>query len=405
MMPAHGFCRYCDCELPEPPSTGRPPAYCSGRCRQAAYRARRTTEVPTAPTASHADIRVREFAEDLLQESRHLLRLLSANDGSSLEPVQHAAQLAHTVDKLTAALVVRARSGNTPWELLGSALDMRPETARKTFRVARSGTPRSAAPRTTDPVRSPSPSGGWSTAPAVPQSRLAPVLARLARISRLSQRELASRMDVSPTQLSRILSGQRFPRWELVERLARICGADPVVLRQVWQEDQSRREGETRPSSEGTLHFALRELHLNAGAPDLRRLVQQCPHARDAGELAAVLCGTRDPSHGLLADLVTALDGDLEHFRTLWQDLDVPHERPPAVPWQHARVSAATATDAADRRREPTTTSERVNRVMQSFSHVLGTSPFSVGVPPADVRASQRMRQSRLGPVRRLLPP
>ncbi|QMU69347.1 helix-turn-helix transcriptional regulator [Streptacidiphilus sp. P02-A3a] len=251
-MNAPACCLYCGRELPQRPSAiGRPLAYCNARCRQAAYRGRRSDNATAVPDPPQSDGPAAEFADDLLQEARHLIRLLTVRNASAIEPVEQAAQLARTLDKLTVALVHRARAGHVSWQRLATALDMRPETARKAFRSAPPPANRSVAPRPAEPDQPDRPEvTGWTSTPTHPHSWLAPVLSRLHRASGLTQRDLADRVGVSPSLLSRVLTGERFPNWPLTERLSRACGADPVVLQKVWQ-DEWRRQEQSPPAVMG----------------------------------------------------------------------------------------------------------------------------------------------------------
>jgi transcriptional regulator with XRE-family HTH domain len=74
------------------------------------------------------------------------------------------------------------------------------------------------------------------------RSHLAPVLTSLHRASRLPLRLLAARLGISCLHASQILSGERFPGWRLTERFARACGADPLVLRKVWEDERFRED-------------------------------------------------------------------------------------------------------------------------------------------------------------------
>ncbi|MFD4955179.1 helix-turn-helix domain-containing protein [Streptomyces sp. NPDC058451] len=123
---------------------------------------------------------------------------------------------------------------------------------------------------TSDAVASPSPAAAAGTdtltsiSPTIAHRDLATVLSSLQRASGLSVRALAIRSNVSPSFLSRLMSGERFPAWKYVAAIARACGADPEVLRKVWEASNARRDSQPRPAS---LASALRFLHLRAGSP------------------------------------------------------------------------------------------------------------------------------------------
>ncbi|MFJ2080924.1 helix-turn-helix domain-containing protein [Streptomyces anulatus] len=90
------------------------------------------------------------------------------------------------------------------------------------------------------------------------------VLSNLQRASGYSLRALSKRTSLSPSFLSRTMNGERFPSWEATASLARACGADPEVLRKVWEDAEARRSRKAA-KPEG-LASALRHLHLRAGS-------------------------------------------------------------------------------------------------------------------------------------------
>ncbi|WP_333768649.1 helix-turn-helix domain-containing protein [Streptomyces sp. IBSBF 2435] len=78
------------------------------------------------------------------------------------------------------------------------------------------------------------------------QSHLAPVLSQLHRASGMPLRILASRLGIPSAHAAALLSGECFPGWSLAERFARACGADPLVLRKVWEDARLRAERQHR---------------------------------------------------------------------------------------------------------------------------------------------------------------
>ncbi len=63
---------------------------------------------------------------------------------------------------------------------------------------------------------------------------------RVLRLARMPQDEVAASVGVSSHALDRYLAGAELPSRPLLERFARTCGADPIVLLMV-REDQQRR--------------------------------------------------------------------------------------------------------------------------------------------------------------------
>ncbi|SHM43261.1 helix-turn-helix domain-containing protein [Actinacidiphila paucisporea] len=72
------------------------------------------------------------------------------------------------------------------------------------------------------------------------RSHLAPVLRQLHRARGMPLRALAARLGIPAADTAAILSGERFPGWSLTERFAQACGADPLVLRKVWEDARLR---------------------------------------------------------------------------------------------------------------------------------------------------------------------
>lgn len=328
-MPTTSGCLNCGTPLPDRTGApGRPQEYCGKPCRQDAYRKRRGTA--TAPASAAADdTAARELAHDLLEEARHLLRLLDRPDAPLLDSVEQSVTISRAADSLTAALVGRARRGRVPWARLGSALAMQPDTARRAYRTQ---TTSSAA--STSPSQNAAMAPAWQAAPTQPEftrqsrSHLAPVLSRLQRASRLPLRTLADRMGVSTSQISRILSGERFPNWNLTERFAHICGADPMVLRKVWEDEKLRDDQPLRPPRQirepkAQLQIALRTLYIKAGRPSPKSLAEATHHTLLPRDVTASLAGC-PATWARLADLVQTLGGDPSYFHPLWQATQAP---------------------------------------------------------------------------------
>lgn len=321
------WCLHCNAELPvRTGSPGRPAEYCGSVCRQAAYRQRRRPKAgQQASQAAAVDTAARELARDVLEEARHLVRLLERPDAPLLDPVEQAVTLARGMESLTAALVQRARHGRVTWTRLGAALSVQADTARRTYRADVIGRRISVASAESVP------SGQAEVEAAAPtqppheprqsRSHLAPVLSRLQRASAVTLRTLADRLGISPSLVSRILSGERFPSWQLTERFAHICGADPMVLRKVWEDEKlhEHRPRSTLPPADdpaARLQVALRTLHIKAGRPPVRVLAEATRHSLAPEEVATSLTGRA--SWPQLADLVQTLGGDPAYFLPLW---------------------------------------------------------------------------------------
>ncbi|MGK5549902.1 helix-turn-helix domain-containing protein, partial [Streptomyces sp. URMC 127] len=167
---------------------------------------------------------------------------------------------------------------------------------------------------------------------------LAPVLSMLARASQKPMKELSERTRCSASYLSRILSGERIPTWELTERFARACGADPAVLRSVWETERLRTNGpllDTEDEGEGEddddphragarLLRALRTLHVRAGQPTAHDIATASKRQLTPTLITAVLDGTQFPGWRDLISLLHVLGGDITYFQPLWETANRP---------------------------------------------------------------------------------
>lgn len=59
------------------------------------------------------------------------------------------------------------------------------------------------------------------------------------RDMRLSQKELCSRLGISPALLSLIENDKRDPSWELVRRLVKLFGIDVIIDGLDWRRDDT----------------------------------------------------------------------------------------------------------------------------------------------------------------------
>lgn len=77
------------------------------------------------------------------------------------------------------------------------------------------------------------------------RSHLGQVLDQLIRLASLGGTDTASAMGLSAQHLSALVTGEEFPSRLLTERLARVCGADPMILLKVWDDERCRRSRPT----------------------------------------------------------------------------------------------------------------------------------------------------------------
>ncbi|MEW2530666.1 helix-turn-helix transcriptional regulator [Streptomyces sp. NPDC047071] len=407
-------CLYCGAPLPPRDGRGRPSEYCKPACRQAAYRERQRAKserrrqdgregekLPPRPVAADPApdplLVLAELAADTQEELRHLVRLMAPSHHSSALELVELAQLVRTrMDALTAGLVGHARSRRIPWNDLGTVLNISPETARRVYhprRIAHQlrkhllNTPTRTAPD--DPANPPPPTaqpaetedeGPPALRPSLrSSSHLAPVLSRLQRASGLSLRQIGLHVRVSPSYLSRVLTGECLPTWELAERIAQAVGADSEALRKVWEDDRARLKndpantGPQQASPHDSLHSALRVLHRRAALPSSHLLAAQSGGHLTEREVSDILRGDHTATWPQVRHLVLALDGVPDFFKPLWEQ---------------AHRDAHTGPRPAD------TPAHRVNRLLTAFGDTLTTSDSAL-TPNARLRRRTRAEHIR----------
>ncbi|WP_190201666.1 helix-turn-helix domain-containing protein [Streptomyces djakartensis] len=357
-----------------------------------------------------------ELAKDIQDGARDLARLLPASDGE--EPLRRIAQLHEQLDGLTAAVVGRARYRRLTWSAISSTLRISEDTARHRYteryilrrlaRFNRSETPLTSlaglfnnpvapaadspeGPAGSDAVGESRDSGserGDGSDQSVPvessgaaYNRLAPILSMLIRTAQLTNKEVSGRIGCSASYLSRILSGERVPTWALTRKVARTCGADPEVLRTVWESEklsEKNREPAVTPDeapmpAAERLRTAVHTLHLRAGRPAPNDIAVASGWLLSAGAVASILEATVLPHHDLLEAFVRVLGGDVDRFKQL---LDAARReategaallRPSS---SHSATAAATGpSTTAESDADPHPTGP--DAVMETFSEVL----------------------------------
>jgi transcriptional regulator with XRE-family HTH domain len=345
-----------------------------------------------------------EIAKDIQDSARDLARLLPSFDGE--EPLRRIAQLHEQLDGLTAGIVGRARYRRVTWATISSILRVSEDTARHRYteryilrRLARfnrseaaltslpglfSSTvthsaaspdaPASGGDTADDPCDSGTDRGDGSDqlAPVEPTgaayNRLSPILSMLIRTAQLTNKQVSSRIGCSPSYLSRILSGERVPTWDLTRKFAQACGADPVVLRTVWEteklSEKSREPAAPDPDAPPLpaaeqLRAAVRTLHLRAGRPAPSDIAVASRWLLSASAVASILESTILPHRDVLKTFVRVLGGDVDHFNQL---LDDAHRE--AAPGE---VLLQTSTHQTPHDAHPT----GADAVMETFSKVL----------------------------------
>jgi transcriptional regulator with XRE-family HTH domain len=156
------------------------------------------------------------------------------------------------------------------------------------------------------------------------------VLSRLQIATGIPLRQLGLRTQVSASYLSRVLSGEKFPTWELTEKLALALGADSDTLRKVWSDERQRNRAHCRtsrtqspnpaPEQASSLPAALRTLHQRAACPTPYSLAVATAHAVSPDDIRKILHGEMRGTWEQVAALIRAMDGEPSFFHPHWEE-------------------------------------------------------------------------------------
>ncbi|MEW2297077.1 helix-turn-helix transcriptional regulator [Streptomyces sp. NPDC006743] len=345
-----------------------------------------------------------EVIRDLQDDARVLLRQLEPDDTEQI--LEQVRQMRTRLDCLTAGLVGRARLGQVTWARIGLALSVSEDTARHRYtddyivrRLKQVGhlpsVPTSLRALYEEPARhvagGPASTGGelpdQVEAAGAAYNRLAPVLSMLARASELPLHELARQSRCSASYLSRMLSGHRVPSWKITERFARACGADPVVLRKVWETEQLRRREPRRPAADPSeidsldgistqaqaiqrLMAALRTLHVRAGQPSAQQICIASRWRLQASQVTDILDGAATCDWPTLFQLVQAMGGSADYFHPLWQAASGHRDRPAEPQSTGAEAVPPQSADA-----QPPGHADNAHNLISKFGDILGSAP------------------------------
>ncbi|MEV7862954.1 helix-turn-helix transcriptional regulator [Streptomyces hirsutus] len=249
--------------------------------------------------------------------------------------LERAEAIRRELDIYTAAAVQDARHRGEKWDSVARAAHVAPETARARWgpeRVARMmdlhANDKRAAPTRWRGSQPPwvadvsEDAGGDAGADVVsPAGQLAAALTQLQVASGLTIREVADFTMLSPSFISRVLSGDRLPTWDLTCSLAVLFGSDPAELRVLFEAAHGMTAQWRQPvaAAIAQLHAAVRGLYLAAASPTAERIEQLSSKAVTAFEARRVLAGIDVPEWEVLAALVCALGGRPHDFKPLWE--------------------------------------------------------------------------------------
>ncbi|MFG3499347.1 helix-turn-helix domain-containing protein [Streptomyces sp. NPDC047928] len=344
-------CSNCGKEYKHTVRPGRPKAFCSTACKAAA---RGSSTEPPDHTQHDEDLRA--TTEDLHLAVTTLLTTVQ-DGGTSANLMRQVTDLQRLLQNVEAAVVGRGRARGDSWD------DICRSTGRGTERMRKKWTQDAItrrldlvrATRATGSVPAPDSSNGShdqragtpctaTTDPAdgaarppsqTPAQQLAAAMSFLQRATRKSIKETALDMGVSPSHVSRILSGTRRPSWPVVQRFAAACHASHHELRDLWEAAQRPPAPDTPAREPAPLdpakakekfHTSLRALYLAAGRPDLWT-IQHATSPRThlpIRKISRALSGGDIPDWDTAARIILALHGRPAELRPLWQAATTP---------------------------------------------------------------------------------
>ncbi|MFK4152932.1 helix-turn-helix domain-containing protein [Streptomyces fungicidicus] len=323
--PRYDICRHCQERFPQASGPGRKKEYCSVKCRRKAQRERdgrlgRQQARSALPMG-------RRIAEDLQALSAALLE--AEYDGRSLkELLRCASDVAREVEYYMTAAVQDARNTGASWDQVAEAARVSTTTARTRWsegrvkeRLQRRATQRAAVRQPVtpsveglDPMRE---------QPLSQAAKLASALSHLHRASDLTIREVAEHLSVSPSYVSRILSGERTPSWTVTCSLVQLCGGDPAELSVLFESAHGLVPPGRHaiPDAVARLQAALQGLHLAAGRPELEVIRKASRGMLSSQAISEILAGEMVPGWEQTSALVTALGGWPADLRPLWESV------------------------------------------------------------------------------------
>ncbi|MEU3226748.1 helix-turn-helix domain-containing protein [Streptomyces sp. NPDC006976] len=263
---------------------------------------------------------VRDVAEDSVIVSDALLNRAFDPTATATELLDLFNTLARLAQEGTEALVVCQRSQGKPLSELAPKLNLTEDRIRKKYNPATID--QNLATRTR-PMRTPHPTttnaGDVPTTKDLlrqPRQRLACALTRMRKQSGVPQRTLARHMNIDPSYVSRMLSGERDITLQHVKNIVDKCGGNLDLVQPLWETAYGI-EPTTDPVR--ALRSYLHALHYAAGSPTHERILDSVEHTITKPELRQALDGRGVPDWPVVRQLTVALQSLPEITRPLWR--------------------------------------------------------------------------------------
>ncbi|EYT77965.1 hypothetical protein CF54_39780 [Streptomyces sp. Tu 6176] len=262
---------------------------------------------------------IRDISEDITVLGETLLNSAYGVAAPASEMMNHLVALDRLVREATGVLVVRQRLQRKPLTDLADLLELTDDRLRKKYRPQDidDAIGNRCRPQRTPPAEPAPGDPDGRTRLRGPRQRLACALTRMWRASGRRQYEIASRMGVDDSYVSRLLSGEREASWQHVLVICEVCGGDADLMKPLWEAAAGVRPADTDPTQR--LRTYLRALHYAAGSPSTEKILASAQHTITATELELAFNGPGVPAWPTVAELFVALQGLPETARQLWR--------------------------------------------------------------------------------------
>ncbi|MGQ4353057.1 helix-turn-helix domain-containing protein [Streptomyces drozdowiczii] len=271
-----------------------------------------------ADRAARCTEAVRDIAEDLVLVADALINRATDDTATTIELFTLASTVADLAQQATGALVVRQRSQGEPLDQLAVIANRSVDRLRRKYH-----------PRTTDqnlakrvrPMHAPTLVQWAQGVPTsknslrLPHQRLACALTRTWKESNVPQRTVAQHMNVDPSYVSRMLSGQRDITLRNMKLIVDACDGNLELVKPLWDAANG-----VRPTvgPAHALRAYLRALRYAAGSPSERQILASLKQGITRTELCQALDGPGVPEWPVIQQLTVALQSLPEISRPLW---------------------------------------------------------------------------------------
>ncbi|MET9535334.1 helix-turn-helix transcriptional regulator [Streptomyces sp. NPDC006649] len=263
---------------------------------------------------------VRDIAEDLTVLGEALMHCAYSISAPTTDLLRIVIDLDKLNREAVAALVVRQRSQGEPLGDLALMLERTEDRLRKKYVPQDVDAALTSRSRPMRAEAGPRLSGEVPTTKHLlrqPRQRLACALTRMQSRSGIPQRALAERMNVDPSYISRLLSGERDVSWSHALILVEACDGNSELLKPLWEAAAGVKPTGTDPVR--ALRAYLRALRYAAGEPSDGAVLASAQHTITPAELDQALDGPGAPVWPVVKQLTTALQSLPEVARPLWR--------------------------------------------------------------------------------------